>query len=108
MDANEVIMIAAGHTKANALKQCIEGSISSCSHAPLFKTVKSYCNQMKLQQRTIKTMKYYKTLQKSINIMGEPIIDYISKLVDCNDKILITSPHPDDDVMNGRNNAVVT
>ena len=52
-------------------------------------------------------MKYYKTLQKSINIMGEPIIDYISKLVDCNDKILITSPHPDDDVTEGRNNAIV-
>ena len=29
MDANEVIMMATGHTKANALKQCIEGSISS-------------------------------------------------------------------------------
>ena len=102
MDAKEIIMMATGRKKANALKQCIEGCISSsftCTAIQNHQKAIVISDEAATDELTVKTLNYYKTLQKSINLMGEPITDYISKLVTSSEKILITSPHPDDDVI---------
>jgi len=102
MNANEVIMMATGRSKAVALKQCIEGSISSsftCTAIQNHEKAIVISDELATDELTVKTMKYYKTLQKSINMMGDPIVDHITKLITSQDKILVTSPHPDDDVI---------
>ena len=46
-----------------------------------------------------KTVNYFKGLQKSIDYMGQPILKNLNNHINNQSKILIFSPHPDDDVI---------
>ena len=102
MDASEVIMMATGHAKATALKQCIEGSISSsftCTAIQNHQKAIIISDEAATDELCVKTVRYYKSLQEHIEIFGNPITNWVSKIIKSDDKILITSPHPDDDVI---------
>jgi glucosamine-6-phosphate deaminase len=102
MDAKQIIIMAAGLQKATAIKQCIEGSVSSmytCTAVQLHKNAIVTCDEEATHELSVKTYKYYKSLQKNIDIHGCSLIDYVGQYIDANDKIMITSPHPDDDVI---------
>ena len=63
MNANEVIMMATGRSKAVALKQCIEGSISSsftCTAIQNHEKAIVISDELATDELTVKTMKYYK------------------------------------------------
>lgn len=102
MDAEEVLLMASGTNKAWAIQQCIEGSISNICTSSVFQMhpkATIICDDEATNELRVKHVKYYKGLQKHIDIMGQiitnPLLDYIKP----DDKIVITSPHPDDDVI---------
>jgi len=102
MDSKEIIMLASGTNKANALKHCIEGSISNqytCTAIQNHPKAMIICDENSISDLRYKTVLYYKNLQKNIDLVGLPLINYIQQFIDDDDKILITSPHPDDDVI---------
>ena len=57
------------------------------------------CDENATNDIKVKTYKYYKNLQKLTDLQGNLITNPINKYINSKDKILITSPHPDDDVI---------
>ena len=103
MDSKELIIMANGINKANAVKQLIEGNISTqfpCTIAQTHKNATIVIDEKAASELKYKTVLYYKQLQKNIDILGKTIPNKtIRNYIKSNDKILITSPHPDDDVI---------
>ena len=102
MDANEIIIMASGINKSIAAKQCIEGPISNqypCSIAQSHANATIVIDYDAANELSYKTFKYYTDLQNNIDLFGNTINDYVNTHISCRDKILITSPHPDDDVI---------
>ena len=99
MDAKEILIMASGLQKAIAIKQCIEGSVSSmytCSVVQQHPDAIVICDEDATAELTVKVSKYYKSIQQNIDIYGKTI----SKMkIKSTDRIMITSPHPDDDVI---------
>lgn len=100
--AKQVIIMASGINKSVAIKECLEGPVSSQYTCTVFqnhpKTI-VICDELASREIKHKTYLYYKHLQQNIDLYGKPIKNYLKKNIDKNDKILITSPHPDDDVI---------
>jgi len=46
-----------------------------------------------------KTVKYFKGLQKHIDYLGNPVYNNIFKHIESSERMIIFSPHPDDDVI---------
>ena len=100
--AKKVIIMASGINKAVAIRECIEGCISSQYTCTIFqKHPNSIVLFDDLAAREIKhkTYLYYLHLQENIDINGKPISDNIGKHILKTDRVIITSPHPDDDVI---------
>ena len=102
-NAKEIIIMANGLKKANAIRECIEGSISNqftCTIAQMHKNAKLVIiDEKATNELKVKTYNYYKNLQKNLDLFGDPIKDNVSEIINNNDKIIITSPHPDDDII---------
>ena len=101
-DAKEIIIMAAGLQKSNAIRECIEGGISSmytCTVAQNHPKSIVACDDLATSDLKVKTYNYYKSLQNNINLDGTPIDNKFANSVGVNDKVVILSPHPDDDVI---------
>ena len=102
MDAAEIIMMANGMHKANAVRECVEGSISNQYTATMIQMHPKaiiICDELATNELKVKTCKYYKNIQHSVNLIGEHYVCPITKYIKHTDTIMITSPHPDDDVI---------
>ena len=102
MSSKEIIIMAQGYKKSKAIKECIEGHISNqytCTMAQLHPKAIIVCDENATNDIKVKTYKYYKNLQKLTDLQGNLITNPINKYINSQDKILITSPHPDDDVI---------
>ncbi len=100
MSAKEIIIMASGYNKSKAIQQCLEGSISTqwtCTISQNHPKAIVICDDKATQELKVKTYNYYKNIQKIVDLYGNPIINYIKQNI--NDKFMITSPHPDDDVI---------
>ena len=83
MDAKEVILVASGIHKAIAIKECIEGSISNqftCTAIQNHPKAMVVCDEMATYELKYKTVKYYKNLQKMVDLVGLPKKTNKSKL----------------------------
>jgi len=101
-DSDEIIIMASGLNKSKAVKECIEGSLSNqypCTIAKNHSNATIIIDYDAASELTYKTINYYLDLQKSIDINSNYIEDYINKHISKDDNVLITSPHPDDDVI---------
>ena len=102
MEAAEVVVVATGDKKAVALKQCIEGGVTSactCSAIQLHSAGVVVCDEEAVSELTVKTANYFRNLHQSIDLQGNPIVDVIWTDIKETDRVMITSPHPDDDVI---------
>jgi len=100
--AKKVIIMASGINKAVAIRECIEGCISSQYTCTIFQKHPNsiiLCDDLAAREIKHKTYLYYLHLQENIDIDGNPIIDTIKKNISITDRVVITSPHPDDDVI---------
>ena len=94
--------MASGIKKSVAVRECIEGSVSNqytCTTIQNHRKASIICDRKATYELKYKTVRYYKSLQKNIDILGKPSINYLRDNIKQDDKILITSPHPDDDVI---------
>ena len=102
MDAKELVMMANGLHKAVAVRECIEGSVSNQYTSTIIQMHPKaiiICDELATNELKVKTYKYYKDIQKSVNLLGEHYTCPISTYIKNDDKIMIMSPHPDDDVI---------
>lgn len=101
-NANEIIIMANGFKKANAIRECIEGFVSNqftCTIAQMHKKAIVIIDEKATNELKVKTYNYYKNLQKNLDLFGDPIKDNVSEIINHDDKIIITAPHPDDDII---------
>ena len=102
MQSKEVLIIVSGEKKAVALEKSIEGSINHNFPASMLQMHKKCCfivDDDATNELKVKSVKYFKGLQQHIDCMGNPIHNNILSKIKETDKILIFSPHPDDDVI---------
>ena len=102
MNAKEVLVVVNGINKSLALRQCLEGSINNTWTISLLQTHNKAivaCDKASTRELKVKTVDYFNDLQLNTNIFGQPIINNLHKYLDNNDKIIVFSPHPDDDVI---------
>ena len=102
MSAKEIILMASGRKKAIAVKHLVEEPISSqwtSSKLQEHPKCMILCDDDSTDELRVKTVKYFKNLQKNTNIDGMPYPNCIEKYIRPNHKVLITSPHPDDDII---------
>ena len=100
--AKKVIIMASGIKKSIAIRECLEGPISSQYTCTVFQNHPKciiVCDELASREIKHKNYLYYKNLQENIDLYGRPIQHYLKKYISDDDKILITSPHPDDDVI---------
>lgn len=102
LDAKEVIIMISGSKKALALYKCIEEGVNhmwTVSAFQMHPNVTIVCDEAATAELKVKTVKYFKELQHTTDMMGNPIYNCLDKHVNINDKVVIFSPHPDDDVI---------
>jgi len=102
MNAKEIILMASGRKKALAVKHLVEEPISSqwtSSKLQEHEKCMILCDDDSTDELRVKTVKYFRNLQNNTNIDGLPYPNCIEKYIRPNQKILITSPHPDDDII---------
>ena len=102
MSAYEIIIMASGIKKSLAIKECIEGAVSNqytCTVAQQHQHAIIACDYKSTYELKVKTLEYYLQLQKNIDLLGKPIRNVIQENFSNEQGILITSPHPDDDVI---------
>ena len=102
MDAKEIVLMITGINKAMALYKCIEEGInhmwtgSAIQNHP---NVIIVCDEAATTELKVKTINYYKHLELTSDILGNPLKNYYFNSITNKDRILILSPHPDDDVI---------
>lgn len=102
MDAEEILLMASGYNKATAVKQIIEGAVSTQYPSSILQMHQKsiiLCDNKASCELCMKNFNYYKNLQQNITIMGKIVKHPILELINPTDKVLVTSPHPDDDVI---------
>lgn len=102
MDSKEVLIMISGSHKSIALKECLEGNINNTWTITVLQQHRKCliaCDKPSTKELKIKTLEYFKNLQERTNILGEPNFNYIKRFIKNDDKIIIFSPHPDDDVI---------
>ena len=102
MDAREIVIMISGAKKAIALYKCIEEGVNhmwTVSALQMHPKVTIVCDEAATAELKVKTVKYFKELQHTTDMMGNPIYNYLDKQIDTNEKVLIFSPHPDDDAI---------
>ena len=102
MNSREIIIIASGYNKANAIESSIEKPMSHMCPGSVLQNHSKVCfviDDAATNELKVKTVNYFKGLQKSIDYQGNPILKNLNNHINSNSKILIFSPHPDDDVI---------
>lgn len=102
MDSKEIIIMISGIKKAQALYKCIEEGVNhmwTISSLQLHPKVTIVCDEESTAELKVKTVNYFKNLQTTTDLMGNPIFNQINTNINNNDKVIIFSPHPDDDVI---------
>ena len=102
MSSKEVMLIASGISKSVAIQKCIEGPVNhlcTASMLQLHKKALVVIDKIASNELKLKTIEYFENLQKNTNIFGDQKKPDINKYIGNNDKIIIFSPHPDDDVI---------
>ena len=102
MDAREIVIMISGGKKALALYKCIEEGVNHMWTVSALQThpkVTIVCDEAATAELKVKTVKYFKDLQHTTDMMGNPIYNCLDKEIKFNDKVMIFSPHPDDDVI---------
>ena len=99
MNAKEVVMLASGR-KSIAIKNIIEEPISSMDSSKLQEHPKCMilCDKAATDELKVK-LSDIENLEFNSKINGDVYIDCIKQFINKDDKILITSPHPDDDII---------
>ena len=88
--------------KALALKECLEGNVNNTWTITVLQQHRKSmiaCDKSSTKELKIKTLEYFKNLQERTNILGEPNLNYLKRFIKKDDKIILFSPHPDDDVI---------
>lgn len=101
-EANEVIMLVTGVKKSYALFKCVEEGVNHMWTASILQMHKKaiiICDEDSTMELKVKTVKYFKDLQKNVDIYGNMLFNHIRNNINVNDNIMIISPHPDDDVI---------
>lgn len=102
MDAKEIIVMITGANKAMALYKCIEEGITHMWTASALQNhpnVIIVCDEAATLELKVKTVNYFKHLELTSDIMGKPLNNYYFNSITQTDRIIIFSPHPDDDVI---------
>jgi glucosamine-6-phosphate deaminase len=102
LDSKEIVLLVSGRKKALALKMIIEEPISCFWTASALQNHNRYtilCDEESSRELKVKTYKYFKNLQLVTDLNGKPLGNCVKKYIFNDDKILITSPHPDDDII---------
>ena len=102
MDAKEVVIMISGSNKAMALYKCIEEGINHMWTVSIFQThpkVIIVCDEASTSELKVKTVNYFKELQRTTDMFGRPKANLVDDLVISDKKTIIFSPHPDDDVI---------
>ena len=102
MNSREIIIIASGYNKAKAIEGSIENPVSHMCPGSVLQNHPKVCfviDDAATNELKVKTVNYFKGLQKSIDYMGQPILKNLNNHINDQSKILIFSPHPDDDVI---------
>jgi len=102
MDSKEVMILINGSVKANALQQCLEGSVNNTWTVTALQNHKKtviVCDNNATIELKKKTIDYYNNLQMQINILGHLNNYDVTKHIKSNETTIIFSPHPDDDVI---------
>ena len=102
MDSREVLVIINGSHKSNALQQCLEGNVNNTWTITALQNHEKaliVCDKASTSELKTKTVDYFNNLQKTTNMFGETNNNYLSTYINSKDKIVVFSPHPDDDVI---------
>jgi len=102
MDAKEVLIMISGEKKAMALYKCIEEGINHMWTVSVFQNhpkVVIVCDDAATSELKVKTVNYFKELQRTTDMFGMPKCDIVDAKIINNEKVIIFSPHPDDDVI---------
>ena len=102
MNSKEVLIMVSGSQKAYALEKCIEQSVNHMYPASILQMHQRSCfvvDKDSTEELKSKTIRYFKGLQKHIDYLGNPVYNNIFKKIENNERIIIFSPHPDDDVI---------
>ena len=102
MSSKEVLVLISGTHKANALKHCLEGSVNHTWTVSLLQLHPKTClvlDKDATSELTVKTVDYYTNLMKTTNIFGDSNQNMMWNYIQPHQKIIVFSPHPDDDVI---------
>jgi len=102
MDSKEVLIMVSGAQKAYALEKCVEGSVNHMHPGSILQIHQKSCfivDRDSTEELKVKTVRYFKGLQKHIDYLGNPVYNNIFKKIESGERIIIFSPHPDDDVI---------
>ena len=102
MGAKEIVIMISGAKKAIALYKCIEEGINhmwTVSALQMHPSVTIVCDESATVELKVKTVKYFKELQHTTDMMGNPIYNCLDKKISTTESVIIFSPHPDDDVI---------
>jgi len=102
MKSKEVLIVASGFNKARAIEGSIEKPISHMCPGSILQTHQKVCfviDDAATNELRVRTVNYFKGLQRSIDYLGKPILKNLNNHINDTNKILIFSPHPDDDVI---------
>ena len=102
LSSKEIVMLVSGSKKSNALYHCIECGINhlySGSALQQHKNTLVICDDQSTLDLNIKTVNYIKSIQEKTDIFGNMCKPDIDHFINRYDKIIVFSPHPDDDVI---------
>lgn len=102
MDAREVVIMISGEKKAMALYKCIEEGVNHMWTVSIFQNhpkVTIVCDDAATSELKVKTVNYFKELQRTTDMFGRPKYSLLDSTLIGNERVVIFSPHPDDDVI---------
>ena len=102
LSSEEILMLVSGSSKSIALHNCIECGINhlySGSALQQHKKALVICDEQSTQDLSVKTVNYIKSIQEKSDIHGNIGKPDIEHFINKSDKIIVFSPHPDDDVI---------
>lgn len=102
MDSREVLILVSGSQKAYALEKCVEQSVNHMHPGSILQMHEKSCfivDRDSTEELKAKTIRYFKGLQRHIDYLGNPVYNNIMKHINLNERNIIFSPHPDDDVI---------
>ena len=102
LEAREIIIIINGRNKALPLSKCIEEGVNHMWPLSVLQNherVIIACDEASTDELKVKTVNYFKQLQMTTDMMGNSFRNSLTNNINYDDKLLVLSPHPDDDVI---------